>query len=588
MEQFNEINCLTPKEKKNCFFCTKCRKVPLLKMNEETNIEIYCPFIKKPGHNGNVSLSQTNLNLNRDSNELISSLNLEQFIKEIEVHRKTPQCESKTKQHNNSSEIFCPECRKWFCDTCIKDHNKNFPNHIVFKSNGLVINPFCENKGCKGKNKVKFYCEECEIHLCYNCSDIHKNNRHNVIDISHIADDEIKSELLTKIDMVTQRMKYKTESYEQLFNELQNKINICKDLLVDKTTENNNIIKYFKSLIATYDMTKGYFNYNIFQNLRSNDILRISNSREKEFDNVINYQFNNSIDTVQFNTQQQFSQYLHFKAEFEINDSHVNKPVKILGDNFYGLNDCNCLMLIDGKKIPYRKDYNFSRKGKHQVEIQLKEGYQITDMSFMFYDCSLMSNINLAGLRTYGVKEMVGMFYNCTSLSNLDISKFDTKLVTDMSYMFDGCTKLSKLNLHGLDTSSLVNMECMFYGCEKLTELDLSSFNTSRVKQMEYLFYGCSRLTTLDLSSFNTVRVINMSSMFMYCSKLTYLNLSNFKTPNVTNISCMFSHCAKLSKIELDQFDNSSVVDMKNVVDGCGKLSRDVRNKLKGTECLIF
>ena len=98
---------------------------------------------------------------------------------------------------------------------------------------------------------------------------------------------------------------------------------------------------------------------------------------------------------------------------------------------------------------------------------------------------------------------------------------FDTSAVTDMSYMFYNCSNLTTLNLSNFDTSAVTNMSYMFDGCSNLTTLDLSSFNTSSVTNMNGMFGYCKKLTTLDLSSFNTSAVTNMYSTFYDCTSLT-------------------------------------------------------------------
>ena len=126
---------------------------------------------------------------------------------------------------------------------------------------------------------------------------------------------------------------------------------------------------------------------------------------------------------------------------------------------------------------------------------------------------------------------------------------FDTSAVTDMSYMFYNCSNLTTLNLSNFDTSAVTNMSYMFSQCSNLTTLNLSNFDTSAVTNMSYMFDGCSNLTTLDLSSFNTSSVTNMNGMFGYCKKLTTLDLSSFNTSAVTNMYSTFYDCTSLTTI---------------------------------------
>ena len=61
-----------------------------------------------------------------------------------------------------------------------------------------------------------------------------------------------------------------------------------------------------------------------------------------------------------------------------------------------------------------------------------------------------------------------------------------------MSWMFYNCSSLKELNLNNFNTSNVTNMSWMFYDCRSLTELNLNNFNTNNVTDMSYMFWGCS------------------------------------------------------------------------------------------------
>ena len=153
----------------------------------------------------------------------------------------------------------------------------------------------------------------------------------------------------------------------------------------------------------------------------------------------------------------------------------------------------------------------------------------------------------------------------CKSMEVLDVQDFDTSKVTDMSYMFYGLTKVTDLDVSGFDTRNVTNMSGMFYNCTMVSSLNLSGFNTSKVESMSYMFYYCRSLTTLNLSSFNTSSVTSMLSMFRSCLKLKELDLSNFKTNSTTNMGEMFAVCGLLSKLTVPGgFSPSSITSAKN------------------------
>lgn len=151
------------------------------------------------------------------------------------------------------------------------------------------------------------------------------------------------------------------------------------------------------------------------------------------------------------------------------------------------------------------------------------------------------------------------------------------KDVTDMRWMFRNCSNLISLDLSNFDTSKVEDMHSMFEDCSNLTSLDVSNFNTSNVKDMSLMFYGCGSLTSLDLSSFDTSNTTEMIMMFDSCSKLISVDLSNFDTSNVTNMVGMFSYCTCLTTIK-GVIDMKSCEDYEDMFYGCFNL-KDVKIK---------
>ena len=130
--------------------------------------------------------------------------------------------------------------------------------------------------------------------------------------------------------------------------------------------------------------------------------------------------------------------------------------------------------------------------------------------------------------------------YNKMDL-DYETSNIDTSNITNMNYMFLNCSNLTSLDLSNFNTSNVTYMYSMFNGCSNLTSLDLSNFNTSKVMDMSSMFSKCSNLTSLDLSNFNTSKVTDMHSIFNDCSNLTYLDIRNFDFTKVISDSNMFN-----------------------------------------------
>ena len=184
---------------------------------------------------------------------------------------------------------------------------------------------------------------------------------------------------------------------------------------------------------------------------------------------------------------------------------------------------------------------------------------QVTNMSYMFSDCSALTSLDLSNFNTAKVRDMSYMFYRCSALSSLDLSNFNTAIVTNMSYMFNGCSALSSLDLSNFNTAIVTNMSYMFFNCANLSSLDLSNFNTAIVSDMSLMFGSCSTLSSLDLSNFYTKEVRDMSYMFSRCSALTTIYASDkFVTSKVQSGISMFSACKNLKGTILNYKDSKT------------------------------
>ena len=68
-------------------------------------------------------------------------------------------------------------------------------------------------------------------------------------------------------------------------------------------------------------------------------------------------------------------------------------------------------------------------------------------MSYMFYGCSSLINLNLSNFNTNNVTNMSGMFNECSSLKVLNLNNFNTNNVTNMRWMFNKCSDELKLEI---------------------------------------------------------------------------------------------------------------------------------------------
>ena len=115
-------------------------------------------------------------------------------------------------------------------------------------------------------------------------------------------------------------------------------------------------------------------------------------------------------------------------------------------------NKDTCKMIIQGNEYEIKKLTKLKNilTNNDIIEIKLKGIQNITNMSYMFSECSnLYSLPDISEWNATNVNDMSCMscmFSYCSNLNSLpDISKWNTTNVNNMSDMFKDCTKLTKI-----------------------------------------------------------------------------------------------------------------------------------------------
>ena len=227
-------------------------------------------------------------------------------------------------------------------------------------------------------------------------------------------------------------------------------------------------------------------------------------------------------------------------------------------------------VIINGEIFSKNLKYKFNSKGT-QIVYLISENL-LTNMSFMFYDCTSLTEIDLSSYNTNQVTDMSNMFSNCKSLNKINLTSINTNNVINMANMFSGCSSLKEINLLSFDTNNVTNMYGLFYNCTSLKKINLSSFKTNKLKNMSGMFSGCSSLEEINLSSFQIKQVTDMSNAFYNCSSLKKLDLSSFKENKVTNLCGLFFGCSSLKEIDLSLLETKQINNISNMFNGCSSL----------------
>lgn len=134
-------------------------------------------------------------------------------------------------------------------------------------------------------------------------------------------------------------------------------------------------------------------------------------------------------------------------------------------------------------------------------------------------------------------RSMAHWFAGCINLTEIVGWEYlNTSEVTNMSYLFYNCVKLTNINIRHFVTSNVTTMAYMFWGCTGLTYLDLSYFNTIKLTDMSYMFYNCSGLLKIVFGrDFRTTNVITMIRFLDGCLALRYVYITNIYFRIVTD-----------------------------------------------------
>ena len=259
-----------------------------------------------------------------------------------------------------------------------------------------------------------------------------------------------------------------------------------------------------------------------------------------------------------------------------------------------------------------------------------------------FYSMQNLKSITgLSYLNTSDVTNMGYMFYGCSELTNLDLSNFNTSQVTYMGYMFFNCRNLQTIYVgDGWSTAAVTSSTYMFFGCTSLVGGQGTTWSSSNPKDKAYAHidggpsnpgyftaegqqpwtapepYACYTPenttltfyydglrstrpgTTYDMNtginfpdwqidhtngsvthvvfdpSFANARPRTTSAWFYEMSKLKSItDLHYLNTDSVTYMGAMFSRCFALENVDLSNFNTDNVTSMTQMFFYCASLS---------------
>ena len=322
--------------------------------------------------------------------------------------------------HIKSSDInnICPNCKKLFCNECIKIHKNQFPSHIIY--NSITYDSIClvHNEQFIG------YCLKCTLNLCNQCYKFHNNHNTNLYKELFFTDEELnkmendfmnsKKNMEDIVEMKDKIIELIPKQHNSLVLEkIECSINAFK-------TKNEDITSVLKNIFSIYKTSKKNPNYQIIINLKINsnfNFEKVKIIKENNYYESINLY----LKTLYFNSiikNPIFS--LKLNSHHEISKMKISK---LLTEHKSGI----CFLLIlqdkrlasasyDGFIIIYELS-NFNPQIKIPAHLdwiislnQLKNGYIVScsrDASFKIWEI---------GLTTYKLITTVIGHTSCTDV----------------------------------------------------------------------------------------------------------------------------------------------------------------------------
>ena len=96
----------------------------------------------------------------------------------------------------------------------------------------------------------------------------------------------------------------------------------------------------------------------------------------------------------------------------------------------------------------------------------------------MFYSCKSLKLLDLSDFKIGNSCNMNSMFLVCLSLKKIILpTNFSIDNITDMSYMFYGCSSLIDVNFPNFNKNNKINMQYMLYGCSSKFKKKMRALN---------------------------------------------------------------------------------------------------------------
>ena len=252
--------------------------------NCQTNLCDDCVDRHKINNKGHNVIKYPNPNQKSDKNEL-------ELPKNINFCTKCKVCNNSLPiQDEECIIVNCYDCEGNLCDDCCESHEKTNPQHdlnpirAIFIENITDYNDIIPKLKCGNcrtnisDNDYIYYCDECQIDLCNNCSNNH-NNEHDLILTKRILiDDNNKNKEKVKCRQCGTDLGNNDNSYKKCDKCKIDLCNACGDNHIKKYPNHNILCTLLKD---NYNKNINDYNNREFENILKTPNDKCSNCNKK-------------------------------------------------------------------------------------------------------------------------------------------------------------------------------------------------------------------------------------------------------------------------------------------------------------------
>ena len=213
--------------------------------------------------------------------------------------------------------------------------------------------------------------------------------------------------------------------------EVINKFKLNLEDIINKLKKlQNNLDTYYNinnNILNNYEINKYTKNYNLLQIIKNinNDINNEIN--KLKYDYSYGYNLNCLLYLYTEINDQNLTMDIKYNPIQESEEKKEKEKLRIFGNYFIKNNINKCKIIYNNEEYnlcEYINDIDEDYNTNNIITIKLKGYNNITDMSYMFNNCTQLSSLpDISKWNTSNVNDMSDMFYGCKSNLNIP-SKF--------------------------------------------------------------------------------------------------------------------------------------------------------------------